>query len=157
MPIEVRWLIWIQICDVSCQKPSKTSFRERWNMRSSISIQQSAPWVTYLNLFVVTNGFYGRRASQGGVCAAWAKLDHTLGPAHQTGHSAPVLNQLLLLLLREISWHMQWLYAWVSQSDTISLSIIHKTPASRGETHNLSNHVKWLTPFSDCGNARNDY
>lgn len=72
-------------------------------MRSSISIQQSAPWVKYLNLFVVTNGFYGRCASQGGVCAAWAELDHALGLAHQAGHSAPVLNQLLLLLLREIS------------------------------------------------------
>lgn len=64
---------------------------------------QSVSMVTYLDLSVVANGFDGRGVSQGGVCAAWTELDHSLGPAHQAGHSAAVLNQLLLLLLREIS------------------------------------------------------
>lgn len=59
--------------------------------------------VTYLNLSVVANGFDGRCVSQGRVCAARTELDHSLGPAHQAGHSAAVFNQLLLLLLREIS------------------------------------------------------
>lgn len=56
-------------------------------------------WVWYLYLPVVTDGADGRGASQGALGAAGEELHHRLGPAHQAGHRAAVLNQLLLLLL----------------------------------------------------------
>lgn len=58
----------------------------------------SAP---YLYLSVVADGPYGRGGSQGALCAAGPELHHRLGPAHQARHRAAVLNQLLLLLLRD--------------------------------------------------------
>lgn len=84
-----------------------TFLREMEHAWQVIHTVQSVPLVTYLDLSVVANGFDGRGVSQDGVCAAWTELDHSLGPAHQAGHSAAVFDQLLLLLLREISPHAQ--------------------------------------------------
>lgn len=84
-----------------------TFLREMERAWQVIHTVQSVPLVTYLDLSVVANGFDGRGVSQDGVCAAWTELDHSLGPAHQAGHSAAVFDQLLLLLLREISPHAQ--------------------------------------------------
>lgn len=64
----------------------------------------------YLDLSIVADGFDRRRVSQGGVCAAWTNLDHGLGPAHQTGHSTAVFNQLLFLFLWEFSGHAESIY-----------------------------------------------
>lgn len=88
------------------QKPN-TFLREKKRARQVSHTVQSFPLVTYLDLSVVANGFDGRGVAQDGVCAAWTELDHSLGPAHQAGHSAAVLDQLLLLLLREIRPHVQ--------------------------------------------------
>lgn len=89
------------------QKKKPTLLREMERARQVIHRVQSVPLVTYLDLSVVANGFDGRGVPQDGVCAAWTELDHSLGPAHQAGHSAAVFDQLLLLLLREISPHAQ--------------------------------------------------
>lgn len=63
--------------------------------------------VPYLYLSVVADGFDGCCAPQGALCAAGAEQHHSLGPAHQARHRTPVLNQLLLLLLRDRGNHQQ--------------------------------------------------
>lgn len=86
--------------------PKRSNVHSRFNV--SYKLYGTPPRLpTYLDLSVVANGFYGCGVSQGGVCAARTELDHSLGSAHQACHSAAVFNQLLLLLLREISPHEQ--------------------------------------------------
>lgn len=55
----------------------------------------------YLDLPVVADGSDGRRGPQGALGAAGAQLHHRLGPAHQAGYCAAILDELLLLLLQE--------------------------------------------------------
>lgn len=104
--------------------------------------------VTYLNLSVVANGFDGRGVSQRRVCAARTELDHSLGAAHQAGHSAAVFNQLLLLLLREISPHEQSIWDGASQiaitATDPSLRNVHKASTWRLKCIHPSIHAKYL-------------
>lgn len=57
----------------------------------------------YLDLFVVAHGSDGRGGVQRALGAAGAELHHRLGPTHEARHRAPILDQLLLLLLQEIN------------------------------------------------------
>lgn len=141
--------ILIQTCKVSCLKKKKEEEKNvHIRFKASYKLYDTPRLVTYLNLSVVANGFDGRGVSQDRVCAAWTELDHSLGPAHQAGHSAAVFNQLLLLLLREISRHERSIQDGASQititATDPSLSKVQKTYTLRLKLIYLSIHAKYF-------------
>lgn len=54
----------------------------------------------YLYLTVVADGFHGDGGCQRAVGVSGRELHNVLGSAHKASHSAAVLQELLLLILR---------------------------------------------------------
>lgn len=96
IPAALRWIV-----STEPKKLKADQIYPIWTRFVSALTLNLTVLLRYLDLFVVADGSDRRGGVQRVLCAAGAELHHRLGPAHEARHRTPILDQLLLLLLRE--------------------------------------------------------